>query len=92
MSQQSLQMWFASETQISTSMDGSTVILDIASGRYFSLDGVGSTLWQALQRPQSFGDLLNTVLEAYDVETEMAVHDISVLLSRLERAGLVNSN
>lgn len=92
MSQQLTQRWSASKTQISTTVDNDTVILDTASGKYFSLEGVGSTLWEALREPQSFGELLETVLETYDVEAETAERDVSALLSNLEEAGLVTGH
>ena len=89
MSQQLAQRWSAAKTQISTTVDEDTVILDTASGRYFSLEGVGSTLWRALQEPRSFDELLATVLESYDVGVETAEHDVRALLGNLEEAGLV---
>ncbi len=92
MSQQLAQRWSASKTQISTTVDNDTVILDTASGKYFSLEGVGSTLWEALREPQSFGELLETVLETYDVKAETAERDVSALLSNLEEAGLATGH
>lgn len=89
MSQQLARRWSASKTQISTTVDNDTVILDTASGKYFSLGGVGSTLWEALQEPRSFDELLDTVLESYDVGAETAERDVSTLLSNLEEACLV---
>jgi len=85
------QRWSAAKTQISTTVDEDTVILDTASGRYFSLEGVGSTLWRALQEPRSFGELLETVTDAYDVGVETAERDVRALLSNLEEAGLVTN-
>lgn len=89
MSQQPTREWSLSKTQISTTVDDDTVILDTASGRYFSLEGVGSTLWEVLQRPRSFGELLSAVLERYDVGAERAERDVRGLLTKLEEAGLV---
>ncbi len=89
MSQQLARKWSASKTQISTTVENDTVILDTASGKYFSLEGVGSTLWEALQEPRSFGELTATVLERYDVGAETAERDVNALLSNLKEAGLV---
>lgn len=89
MSQQLTRQWSLSKTQISTTVDDDTVILDTASGRYFSLEGVGSTLWEVLQQPRSFGELLSAVVERYDVGAERAERDVRGLLTKLEEAGLV---
>lgn len=89
MSQQLTREWSLSKTQISTTVDDDTVVLDTASGRYFSLEGVGSTLWEALQEPRSFGELVGVVLERYDVGVERVERDVRGLLIKLEEAGLV---
>ena len=89
MSQQLAQTWSAAKTQISTTVDEDTVILDTASGKYFSLEGVGSTVWEALQEPRSFDELLAVVLEGYDVGVETAERDVRALLGSLKEAGLV---
>ena len=91
MSSQLLRQWCASSTQISSSINSDTVILDTASGKYFSLEGVGSTLWNALKQPRSFDEILETVLDVYDVDAETASHDVSKILASLEKAGLVSA-
>jgi hypothetical protein len=88
-SQQLTRQWCLSKTQISTTVEGDTVILDTASGRYFSLEGVGSTLWEALQEPRSLSELLSAVVARYDVGAERAERDVRGLLAKLEEAGLV---
>ena len=81
--------WSASSTQISTTIDGETVILNTVSGRYFSLDEVGSTLWETLQEPHSAVELLGVVLERFEVDAGTAAHDVHALLGTLQEAGLV---
>lgn len=83
--------WSMAKTQISTSLADETVILDTASGRYFSLDSVGSCLWEALREPRSPEALLGLVLERYEVDTDTAQRDIARLLGTLQEAGLVES-
>ena len=84
-----MRQWSASTTQISTSLDGETVILNTVSGRYFSLAEVGSSLWKALQKPHSLDELLVVILESYDVDAGTAAHDVHALLGTLHEAGLV---
>ena len=88
-SSHAMRQWSASSTQISTSLDGETVILNTVSGRYFSLGEVGSSLWRALQKPHSLDELLTVILERYDVDAGTAAHDVHALLGTLQEAGLV---
>lgn len=76
---------------IATSVPGETVILDAASGRYFGLDGVGARVWELLERPITFGDLVRTVRDEYEVDADRCGHDMGVLIGELRDAGLVET-
>ena len=80
--------WSVSKTQVSTSLDGETVVLNVSSGRYFSLSGVGGTLWEALREPRSEEALLSVVTAHYDVDAETASRDVRAFLGTLHKAGL----
>ena len=84
-----VKQWSVSKTQISAQMDGDTVVLNTASGRYFSLEGVGSTIWQALQQGHTTEELIRLVADRYDVDADTAAQDVDALLGKLEEAGLV---
>ena len=84
-----MRQWSASTTQISTGLDGETVVLNTVSGRYFSLDEVGSTLWEAVQQAHTTEELIAVIFERYDVDAETATRDVYALLGALEEAGLV---
>lgn len=84
-----MRRWSVSATQISTRMEGDTVVLNTASGRYFSLTGVGSTIWEALQQAHIADELIGIVFNAYDVTVDTAARDVYILLGTLEEAGLV---
>ncbi len=79
----------SSRGPIATSVPGETVILDEASGRYFGLDGVGARIWELLERPIAFADLVQTVHDEYEVDADRCAQDISVLIEELREAGLV---
>ena len=86
-----MRQWSVSQTQISTTIDGETVVLNTASGRYFSLDRVGSELWQMLQQTHTEEELVTMISSCYDVETETAARDVHALLGALQEAGLACS-
>lgn len=82
--------WSTSTTQISTCIDSDTVVLNTESGRYFSLTGVGGTLWTALQQAHTAEELISLVYRRYDVDIDTAARDVYTLLGTLEEAGLVS--
>ncbi len=48
-------------------MDGEAVIIDLASGVYYSMDGVGGLIWSLIEATQSMDDMVDAVTAAYDV-------------------------
>ena len=85
-----MRQWSVSKTQISTHMEGDTVVLNTESGRYFSLEGVGSTIWEALQQAHTADELIGVVFNTYDVTVETAARDVYALLGVLQEAGLAS--
>ena len=68
---------------------GETVLLDLASESYFGLDAVGTRVWQLLQSGADHSELIDTLLEEYEVERDTLEKDITDLLQRLAEAGLI---
>jgi hypothetical protein len=68
---------------------GETVILDAASGQYFALNPVGTSIWQQLQSPRSVGSLCEMLRAEYDVPAEQCEADVSALLVQLAAKGLI---
>jgi hypothetical protein len=90
MFEQSLQTKLESTSQATSCQVGDeTVILDLASGQYFALDGVGSAIWRHLQTPCTFGALCDRLQEEYDVSPSRCRTEVSALLEDLAQRGLV---
>jgi hypothetical protein len=65
------------------------VILSLVDGVYYEIQGFGARLWEMVQTPLSFEELLNAILEEYEVEEERCAADLTVLLTDLHERGLV---
>jgi len=79
----------AHQAQGCGSLASETVILQLKKGVYYSLDRVGSRIWELLQRPWGFGELREMLLAEYEVEPEQCERDLLALLQQLEGAGLI---
>ena len=79
----------ATQAQISTELDGETVILNTNTGKYFTLDGVGTEVWRYLQEDVEVAVLCQKVEARYDVAPERCRADVLTLLQDLSAAGLV---
>lgn len=75
---------------VESTMDGETVMLDIESGHYFGLSGVGPHLWALLEQDRRAGALVDGVREEFAVSAEDDVQaDIMTFLQQLLDKGLV---
>jgi hypothetical protein len=70
-------------------VSGETVLLDLASEKYFGLDPVGTRVWQLLNDGQGFAAMVDVLLEEYDVERARLEADVRDLLGALLEAGLI---
>ena len=76
--------------QVSCRLEDETVLLELNKGVYFGLNGVGSLIWEMIQRPQSVQTVCSAVLEKYEVDPETCRRDVLRLLEDLQEAGLAN--
>lgn len=74
---------------VSADLNGEIAILDPASGTYFGLNEVGAVIWDFLVTERSFGEIVNTVVESYEVDPGACASDIHQLLTQLQDANLV---
>ena len=79
----------ASGGQISANLDGETVILDLESEVYYSLDPVGTCIWTLIKEPRTVIEIQDAILQEYEVDPERCEGDITALLEELVEAGLV---
>lgn len=78
-----------SEDQLSTEMDGETVLMSIARGSYFNLDAVGTDIWQRLEQPVIVSDLCAQLGREYDADGDTIARDVLALLNQLAAKGLI---
>ncbi|MCK5544254.1 MAG: PqqD family protein [Desulfobulbaceae bacterium] len=79
----------ASDGKIHRDLDGEAVILDLDTGQYLGLDETGTRIWTLLQESRSVREILDILLDEYDVEMEPCVHDLREFLRDLAGNGLI---
>ncbi|WP_094603508.1 hypothetical protein SPSIL_010550 [Sporomusa silvacetica DSM 10669] len=74
---------------LAADMDGETVMLNIEKGTYYGLDGIGSRIWQLIEKPHTVRSIVATLLEEYDVEGTACQNDVLDFLNQLSSKGLI---
>ena len=70
-------------------VDGMTVLLDVDSGRTFSLDDIGTRAWQVLIEAPTIQVAVDQLQREYDAEPGELERDLLALIDRLASAQLV---
>jgi hypothetical protein len=70
-------------------MDEETVLLRIQNGEYYGLDQTGSRIWQLIEKPISFGQIIDTLVAEYNVSRTACENDVVEFLKGLYENKLI---
>lgn len=73
-----------------TTLDGETVLLHLGTGRYYTLNRVGSAIWEACTGTQSLDAIHATLCERFDAPPERIADDLFALVTHLSHEGLLS--
>jgi hypothetical protein len=79
-----------SDSVVAREVGGELVLMDLASGTYFGLEGIGGQLWQAIEEGRPLGAVLEQLEGEYDVSPERLREDASALINQLIEQRLVS--
>ena len=82
-------MVVVSQDQVSCDLSGESAILNLKAGVYYGLNEVGTRIWKLIQEPKRMGELLDAILEEYEVEPDRCEADIIALLQAFMENGLI---
>jgi hypothetical protein len=68
-----------------------TVLLDLASGIYFGLDGVGKRIWELVAEGKTLGEIATVITAEYEVDDAQAKSDVVEFASDLVQRGLLET-
>lgn len=85
-----LETWVIdSPSAVSEVIDGELVVMNLATGNYFSGTGVGATLWSCFERALSREAIVEEVLRQFDVDREQFEDDLEQFAHVLQGHGLI---
>lgn len=72
-----------------TEVDGEAVLMNVDSGRYFGLDGTGTTIWNRIEEPCKIGDLIGLMMSEYEDESGEIEADVLAFLAHMADERLI---
>ncbi|MEE4451357.1 PqqD family protein [Novosphingobium resinovorum] len=79
-----------SPTTATAEIDGQLVALDVRAGICFGLDPIATTIWKLLDRHRSVEELVEVLLELYEVDRVTCAEQTGELLQELAEIGLAS--
>lgn len=67
-----------------TDLDGEKVMIDFSSGKYFLLKGSANEIWDYIQNPITICDIMQRLLNVYDVPEDICRESIVSFLTQLK--------
>lgn len=68
---------------MTANMNGSAVMMDIATGKYYNLGETGGHIWELLEQPTTLSNLIQRLTTEYDVSAERCRADVLSFLQQL---------
>jgi hypothetical protein len=78
-----------SKQAISCDLMGDVAVLDMSSGVYFGLEGVGCATWNFIQQPRTVAEIVDHLLKRYTVDRDLCMSQTMAFLDDLGRHGLI---
>jgi hypothetical protein len=69
--------------------DGDVAILNLRDGVYYGLNPIGGRIWSLIQEPRSVAEVMDILLQEYEVEPEQCTREVTALLQGLLTRGLI---
>jgi hypothetical protein len=74
---------------LAVEVDSETVMMSIEAGRYYGLDDIGTVIWQRIDPPCSFGDLVDQLALEYEADRATISSDVRALIDRMAQQDVV---
>jgi hypothetical protein len=78
-----------SDAVVSRSLRDETLLMDMRSEQYLSLDPVASRVWSLLDGTRSLAEVVGVMADEYDAPAAQIRGDVDALLEQLLELGLV---
>ena len=74
-------------------IDDEVVMMSVETGEYYGLNPVASRIWEILEKPYTFDQLIDMLLQEFDIDESKCRNDVTGFLNQLiEKLLVVDKN
>lgn len=82
-------VFVANKEHLYSELQSEGVILSLTNGKYYGVNEVGASIWAVIQNPATFNSIYSSVMEEYDVESDICRQEILEFLKKMSEEDLV---
>lgn len=71
-------------------VDGEIIMISLEQGKYYGLETIGTEIWHMIKEPFKVKEIIDKLLELYEVSYETCSKEVKTLLDNMNREGLVH--
>ena len=71
-------------------IEGETIIIDLENGNYYSVAKVGATIWDCIANGATQCEIIETIMQLYDVTCPDVEHAVNQLTAELQQENLIS--
>jgi Coenzyme PQQ synthesis protein D (PqqD) len=79
----------ASPEQVSCPLGDESAILNLKNSVYYGMNSVGTRVWALVKEPKRVGDVRDTIVNEYEVDSDRCGRDVLDLLEQMRGEGLI---
>ncbi len=84
------QSWvFQKQAFLARELDGETIVMNLKTSDYYTLDGAGSLIFQLICENRTLDQIAAAVADEYDIDAEKAAADALDLIEDLKRRRVI---
>ena len=80
-----------SKDVVSCDLGGETAMLDMKEGVYYGLNEMGTIIWEFIQEPVTIQEIVDNILEEYEVDEETCFADLVELIEQMVENKLIET-
>jgi hypothetical protein len=84
-----METYIRNEETITGQLDSDLVMVDIEKGSYFSLNAVGTRIWELLENPLTVDELCHTLTEEFEVDDDQCHMEVVEYLAEMRKHDLI---
>lgn len=76
---------------VETRVGAQTMMMSIEQGKYYAIEASAQRIWDLIETPRTFADLVDALVAEYDVPRAQCAEDTRAFITRLCDNGLIET-